>query len=611
MFQEALQAIEKGERARARDLLTRLLKADPNQAEYWLWMSAVVESRKERIYCLKETLRLDPQNVAAKRGLIMLGQLPPDPKLVVPLQSQRRNWENTLPKIKSREMPKPPLSFRQVFLFGSAFVVFVATIVFAVISTRPQKEAPVAERPLFPATATEAPAPTFGYSTAAMTPVGPTPLWMFLQATYTPTPLYVNTPHISEAYNTALRALGRGQYDQMALYLDQAITLQPQAADLFYYKGEAYRLQGKYSQANEFYKQALALNPEFAPAYLGQARVAMAVSPDNAQSAQSSLQKALQLDPQLYEARLELAVLALWRGDGEKALAELEEVSRQMPDAVLLYYYRARAYLLTGELERALQDAERANQMDITFLGGYRLVGEIAMLLGDTEKALSALSTYLTYQPDDAQALAWLGAVYAAGGQLDQAFQMFDQALQKDSRSFEAYFQRGRLYLSQNNLDAALADLSKAVQLNGRSYPARIALGRVYLLKEEDRSAYQQFASAEGLAQNDAERAGVYYWRAQALERIGESRAAIRDWQALLDLPEKVMPAEWRTMAEEKLQILITPTMTKVPTRTRPPTDTRVPTRTPVPTNTRQPSATWTPTRTVTLTRTLPTSSTP
>ncbi len=611
MYQEALRAIENGERARARDLLTRLLKANPNQAEYWLWMSAVVETRKERIYCLKETLRLDPQNVAAKRGLIMLGQLAPDPKLVVPLQSQRRNWENTLPKIKSREQPKAPISFRQVFLFGSAFVVLVATIVFAIISTRPRVEAPVAERPLFPATATEAPTPTFGFSTAAKTPVGPTPLWMFLQATYTPTPLYVNTPHISESYNTALRALGRGQYDQMTLYLDQAITLQPQAADLFYYKGEAYRLQGKYSQANESYKQALALNPDFAPAYLGQARVAMAVSPDNAKSAQASLEKALQLDPQLYEARLELAMLALQRGDGKGALAELEEVSRQVPSSVLLYYYRAQAYRLMGELEQALRDAERANQMDVTFLDGYRLVGEIALLLGETEKALSALNTYLTYQPDDAQALAWLGSGYAASGQTDQAFQIFDQAIQKDSRSFEAYFRRGMLYLEQNDLEAALNDLNKAVQLNGRSYPARIALGRAFLLQGQDRNAYQQFASAEGLAQDDNDRAGVYYWRAQVLERIGESRVAIRDWQALLDLPENAVPAEWRTMAEERLKTLITPTMTKVPTRTRVPTDTRVPTRTPVPTNTRQPSATWTPTRTPALTRTFPASPTP
>jgi hypothetical protein len=46
------------------------------------------------------------------------------------------------------------------------------------------------------------PTPTF---------IGPTPLWMLMEATYTPTPLYVNTPHpISEAYRIGIRAYQRG-----------------------------------------------------------------------------------------------------------------------------------------------------------------------------------------------------------------------------------------------------------------------------------------------------------------------------------------------------------------------------------------------------------------
>ena len=53
MFEEAMQAVRQGQRSRSRDLLTRLLRADPNNPEYWLWMSAVVDSSKERTYCLQ------------------------------------------------------------------------------------------------------------------------------------------------------------------------------------------------------------------------------------------------------------------------------------------------------------------------------------------------------------------------------------------------------------------------------------------------------------------------------------------------------------------------------------------------------------------------------
>ena len=52
MFLEAQKAIEAGDKARGKDLLTRLLKQNQQNADYWLWMSAVVDSEKERRYCL-------------------------------------------------------------------------------------------------------------------------------------------------------------------------------------------------------------------------------------------------------------------------------------------------------------------------------------------------------------------------------------------------------------------------------------------------------------------------------------------------------------------------------------------------------------------------------
>ena len=43
IFTEVLSALDKNEPERARDLLTRLIKANPNNPQYWLYMSAVVE----------------------------------------------------------------------------------------------------------------------------------------------------------------------------------------------------------------------------------------------------------------------------------------------------------------------------------------------------------------------------------------------------------------------------------------------------------------------------------------------------------------------------------------------------------------------------------------
>src|SRR5512141_3320690 len=96
VFQEAVEALREGKKARARELLTGLLKTDQNNATYWVWMSSTVDTVKERIYCLQTAFKLDPQNAAAKRGLILHGAPSPDATLQPFPVNRPRAWEDTL-----------------------------------------------------------------------------------------------------------------------------------------------------------------------------------------------------------------------------------------------------------------------------------------------------------------------------------------------------------------------------------------------------------------------------------------------------------------------------------------------------------------------------------
>ncbi|NJN44252.1 MAG: hypothetical protein HC806_05710 [Anaerolineae bacterium] len=84
MFQEAVKAAREGDKVRARDLLTRLLRVTKNNPEYWLWMSGVVETRQEQLFCLQNLLQLDPKNEIARRGMIMMGETPAENVVPVP-----------------------------------------------------------------------------------------------------------------------------------------------------------------------------------------------------------------------------------------------------------------------------------------------------------------------------------------------------------------------------------------------------------------------------------------------------------------------------------------------------------------------------------------------
>ena len=68
LLQSAIEALRQGDTARAREFLTRLLKDNQNNADYWVWMSAAVDSQKERLYCLQTAIRLDPTTFLVSEG---------------------------------------------------------------------------------------------------------------------------------------------------------------------------------------------------------------------------------------------------------------------------------------------------------------------------------------------------------------------------------------------------------------------------------------------------------------------------------------------------------------------------------------------------------------
>jgi tetratricopeptide (TPR) repeat protein len=64
-----IAAAKAGKRAEARDLLLRVVDADENNIQAWLWLSGVVTTLEDREVCLQNVLALDPVNEAAERGL--------------------------------------------------------------------------------------------------------------------------------------------------------------------------------------------------------------------------------------------------------------------------------------------------------------------------------------------------------------------------------------------------------------------------------------------------------------------------------------------------------------------------------------------------------------
>ncbi len=605
LFQEAIEALREGKKTAAREKLTLLLKAEQNNSTYWLWMSAAVDTTKERIYCLETSLKIDPQNDSARRGLILAGALPPDDS-VEPFPINRpRPWEQKL--LLTFEQPRPSglktlTSSPVARLAGlSVFGLAVCGLAYLAMSLPrrgvfgPLAIIPAGPSPTFTTT------PTFVNATGQPTPsfVGPTPLWMLLSATYTPTPLYVNTPRRPESadlFRAAKAAVAAGDQDAYINYMEDIGRLEPDSADIYYSIGEAYRLQGFHVDALETYNQALKIDPSFGPAYLGLARARLLQDPNV--NVEYLFDEALKRDPNFGEIYLERAGYYLYHKQYGSALADLQSAEKRMPDSALVKLTYAKVYLARKEYDLALEAARNANELDKTILETYLVRGQAAVLEGEYKEAIDALEIYMVYEPKDGSAFGYIGECYFQLKDYEQAIAYLDRAIPLLDYSpirHRSYLYRGLAHLELEQTEAAEYDLEKAYEVLQKDFDVNLGLVRMYFAKGEFGNAYLKAFEAEAAAETDQQLAQVYYWRALAQEKRNAFGDALKDWNKLLDLPESAVGTSLRVEAQRHLKLILTPTATprvkmnptrtptpaapvqQTPTPARSPTATRIP----------------------------------
>jgi len=581
-----------------------LLKTDQNNATYWVWMSAAIDTAKERVYCLQTAFKLDPNNATAKRGLILHGALPAD-ETIQPFPVNRpRAWEEKL--LLAHEKPKPKgwaaVRASPVFRFGGILLLgalIVGGVVFGFII-------PGANQVLRPPTRTPGPSPTFTLTPTSINSTGlPAvagtggPLSELLSQPYTPTALYVNTPRPPQSqdmYRAVKAAYEKGDWDEVIRGMQEIIRVESQAADTYYYIGEAYRFKGDSTSAVAAYQAALGVDPNFGPGYVGLARARLLTDPNA--NVISFLDEAIRLDPNFGEAYLERAIVKLRENDIQGALGDLSSADRLLPDSPLVFFNLAQARLKEGDIDLALNAAKRANDLDVTSLSTYRLLGQLYAESGNDEEARKALDIYLRYEADDIEANLLLGYIHYDNGNYQDSINAMNRVIALDRNRREAYLHR---FLSNVELgNAAQADeedIDRVISFYPDLFEANIAIIRLHLLQERNGSALLLLDKTEALAETDEQKALAYYWSATVYETRRDLGNAAEYWEKLLDLPASAMTPEMRAEAQEHLADISTPTVTpsRTPTR-KPTTPTRTPTatatRTPTPTRTRTPTPT-------------------
>lgn len=327
----------------------------------------------------------------------------------------------------------------------------------------------------------------------------------------------------------------------------------------FVLEAESLFQAGKLSQAEESYLQAIAVNPRETTYHIELARIR--VFAGNYSDAETAARDALVIDPNSALAHAVLAWSVDFQAGQEQdpakksellatAMEEVELAVKINPNSALVHAYYAEILIDNNitDYGQALEEAQRALELDPNLLEAYRALGYVweltgnrqqaleayqaAMLinpnlprlhidignmqrvLGDTEGARDSYLNAVALAPTSTEPLSLLVQLYAGIGEFGRASQYAKNAVDLDPTNARLHGNLGRMYYHNNSLEEAIVQLELAI----RGGPTDEGLW------------------VEGLPLNPTDERVIefYYTYGLALAKLGRCEEAVPIFEALL-----------------------------------------------------------------------------
>jgi serine/threonine-protein kinase len=201
-------------------------------------------------------------------------------------------------------------------------------------------------------------------------------------------------------------------------------------------------------KALDYFQQAVAKDPNYAPAYVGIAysyRRLLSFEgaggvplPDGNDRSRAAAEKALQIDPLLAEAHAVLAINNSRRGARAEAERNFQRAFEIDPNDVLVHRWYAVALSAWGRTEEAIPEARRSLDLDPLSPDSHSVLADVLFLARRYDEAIASCRSALELDPNFIRAHFELGRIYAAQGNYDEAIKellISERALGREERS--------------------------------------------------------------------------------------------------------------------------------------------------------------------------------
>ena len=251
--------------------------------------------------------------------------------------------------------------------------------------------------------------------------------------------------------------------------------MQHQDADALYRLAVASCQQGRFAEGIELVRQALAIEPQRAPAHvlLGMALIQLG----KPEQALASFDRAIGIEPDLAGAHGNRGDVLAALGRMQDAIASYDRAIEIEPGAIDNWLNRGGVLVDLGRYDEALINYDRVAELVPDFAQAHFNRGNVLLRLGRDSDALAALDQGLTLDPVNPDALNSRGNILARSGRTSEALASFELVLSIDPANVEALINHGAIMFKLDRFEEAHASFRRASELRPHDVDALYRFG--------------------------------------------------------------------------------------------------------------------------------------
>ena len=246
--------------------------------------------------------------------------------------------------------------------------------------------------------------------------------------------VFANWPVLSTTLMRAVTELnlgaalqGDGKLDEAKGHYERAIAIAPDYPPAYNNLATVLRAKRRLGEAEAAYQQALRLRPDYPEAHYNLANLLL--DEDKPVEAVDHFRRALATIPASADVHNNLGIALVGQGKVEEGIAEFRAALQIDPGSAKSHRNLADALASARRFDEAIDQFRLAAQLNPTDGSARYDLGSLLIELGRLDEAIAELRAVLRVTPGSVEAHNNLGIALGSQGKLDEAIEQFQQAL--------------------------------------------------------------------------------------------------------------------------------------------------------------------------------------